>query len=69
MGLSCPTRVHRLTGILRRACVTIFIVAYGNFRFQLSGFSMIFDDLDWALVIFTQDVQRKHVGFYYKFLN
>ena len=59
MGLSCSARVRRLTGILRRAHVTIFIVAYGNFRSQLSGFSRIFEDFDWAPVIFTQDVQRK----------
>jgi hypothetical protein len=59
MGLSCSARVRRLTGILRRAHVTIFIVANWNFRSQLSGFSRIFEDFDWAPVIFTQDVQRK----------
>ena len=59
MGLSCSARVRRLTGILRRAHVMIFFVAYGNFRSQLSGFSRIFEDFDWAPVIFTQDVQRK----------
>jgi hypothetical protein len=39
---SCPndsTRVRRLTSILRRARVTIFILAYGSFWFELSGFS------------------------------
>ena len=59
MGLSCSARVRRLTGILRRAHVTIFIVDYRNFQSQLSGFSRIFEDFDWAPVIFTQDVQRK----------
>ena len=33
------TRVRRLTGIFRRARVKIFILAYGNFWFQLSDFS------------------------------
>ena len=59
MGLSCSARVRRLTGILRRAHVTIFIVDYVDFQSQLSGFSRIFEDFDWAPVIFTQDVQRK----------
>jgi hypothetical protein len=59
MGFSCLIRVRRLTGILRRARVTIFIVAYGNFLFQLSGFSRIFEEFEWAPVIFTHDVQRK----------
>ena len=59
MGLSCSARVRRLLGILRRAHVMIFFVAYGNFRSQLSGFSRIFEDFDWAPVIFTQDVQLK----------
>ena len=62
IGLSCSARVRRLTGILRRAHVTIFIVDYGDFRSQLSGFSRIFEDFDWAPVIFTQDVQRKTYG-------
>jgi hypothetical protein len=38
---SCPndsTRVRRLTDILRRTRVKIFILAYGSFWFQLSGF-------------------------------
>ena len=64
--LSCSARVRRLdrrlTGILRRAHVTIFIVDYGYFRSQLSGFSRIFEDFDWAPAIFTQDVQRKTYG-------
>jgi hypothetical protein len=34
------TRVRRLTGILRRACAKIFILAYVSFWFQLSGFSI-----------------------------
>jgi hypothetical protein len=34
-----PTRVRRLTGILRCARVRIFIPAYVSFWFQLSGFS------------------------------
>ena len=59
IGLSCSARVRRLTGILRRAHVTIFIVDYGDFQSQLSGFSRIFEDFDWAPVIFTQDVRRK----------
>ena len=50
IGLSCSARVRRLTGILRRAHVTIFIVDYGDFRSQLSGFSRIFEDFDWAPV-------------------
>ena len=62
IGLSCSARVRRLTGILRRAHVTIFIVDYGDFQSQLSGFSRIFEDFDWAPVIFTQDVQRKTYG-------
>ena len=33
------TRVRRLTGVLRRARVEIFILAYVSFWFQLSGFS------------------------------
>ena len=57
--LSCSARVRRLTGILRRAHVTIFIVDYEDFQSQLSGFLRIFEDFDWAPVIFTQDVQRK----------
>ena len=57
--LSCSARVRRLEGILRCAHVKIFIVDYGNFPSQLSGFSKIFEDFDWAPVIFTQDVQRK----------
>ena len=44
IGLSCSARVRRLTGILRRAHVTIFIVDYGDFQSQLSGFSRIFED-------------------------
>jgi hypothetical protein len=32
-------RVRRLTGILRRARVKIFILAYGSFWYQLSEFS------------------------------
>ena len=62
MGLLFSARVRRLTGMLRRARVTIFIVAYGKFQSQLSGFSRIFEDFDWAPVIFTQDVQRKTHG-------
>jgi hypothetical protein len=62
MGLSCSARVRRLTGILRRAHVTIFKVDYGDFQSQLSGFSRIFEDFDWAPVIFTQDVQQKTYG-------
>jgi hypothetical protein len=38
-GQNDSTRVRRLTGILRRARVKIFILAYGSFWFQLSGFS------------------------------
>ncbi len=38
-GPNDSTRVRRLTGILRRARVKIFILAYGSFWFQLSGFS------------------------------
>jgi hypothetical protein len=38
-GPNDSTRVRRLTGILRRARVRIFILAYGSFWFQLSGFS------------------------------
>jgi hypothetical protein len=61
IGLSCSTRVRHLTGILRRAHVTIFIVDYGDFQSQLSGFSRIFEDFEKAPppVIFTHDVQRK----------
>ena len=59
MGLSCSARVRRLKGILRRAHVTIFIVDYEDFQSQLSGFSRIFEDFDWAPLIFTQDVRRK----------
>jgi hypothetical protein len=67
MGLSCSGRVRRLTGILRRAHVTIFItVAYGNLRSHLSRFSRIFEDFDYAPVIFTQDVQRKTYGILYE---
>ena len=33
------TRVRRLTGVLRRARVKIFILAYGSFWLQLSEFS------------------------------
>ena len=33
------TRVRRLASILRRARVTIFILAYGSFWLELSGFS------------------------------
>jgi hypothetical protein len=62
MSLLCSARVRRLIGILRRAHVTIIIVAYGNFRSQLSGISWIFEDFDWAPVIFTEDVQRKTYG-------
>ena len=62
IGLLCSARVRRLTGILRRAHVTIFIVDYGDFQSQLSGFSRIFEDFDWAPVIFTQDVRRKTYG-------
>jgi hypothetical protein len=56
IGLSSSARVRPLKGILRRAHVTIFIVDYGDFQSQLSGFSRIFEDFDWAPVIFTQDV-------------
>jgi hypothetical protein len=38
-GPNDSTRVRRLTGILRRALVKIFILAYGSFWVQLSGFS------------------------------
>ena len=38
-GPNDSTRVCRLTGILRRARVKIFILAYRSFWFQLSGFS------------------------------
>jgi hypothetical protein len=39
-GQNDSTRVRQLTGILRRARVNIFILAYyGSFWFQLSGFS------------------------------
>ncbi len=38
-GPNDSTRVRRLTGILRRARVKIFILAYGSFWFQLSEFS------------------------------
>ena len=38
-GPNDSTRVRRLTGILRRARVKIFILANGSFWFQLSGFS------------------------------
>jgi hypothetical protein len=62
MGLSCSARVRQLTGILRRAHVTVFVAAHGNFRSQLSGFSRIFEDFDWAPVIFTQDIHRKTCG-------
>ena len=37
-GPNGSTRVRRLTGILRRARVKIFILAYASFWFQLSGF-------------------------------
>jgi hypothetical protein len=37
------------------------MVDYGDFQSQLSGFSRIFEDFDWA-VIFTQDVRRKTFG-------
>jgi hypothetical protein len=59
IGLSCSAQVRRLKGILRRAHVAIFIVDYGDFQSQLSGFSRIFEDFDWAPVIFTQNVRRK----------
>jgi hypothetical protein len=38
-GPNDSTRVRRLTGILRRARVKIFILAYGSFWFKLSEFS------------------------------
>ena len=38
-GPNDSTRVRRLTGVLRRARVKIFILAYGSFWFQLSEFS------------------------------
>jgi hypothetical protein len=38
-GPNDSIRVRRLTGILRRARVKIFILAYRSFWFQLSGFS------------------------------
>ena len=38
-GPNGSTRVRRLTAILRRARVKIFILAFGSFWFQLSGFS------------------------------
>ena len=38
-GPNDSTRVRRLTGVLRRARVEIFILAYVSFWFQLSGFS------------------------------
>ena len=38
-GPNDSTRVRRLAGILRRARVTIFILAYGSFWLELSGFS------------------------------
>jgi hypothetical protein len=38
-GSNDSTRVRRLTGLLRRAHVQIFILANGSFWFQLSGFS------------------------------
>jgi hypothetical protein len=62
IGLSCSARVRRLTSILRRAHVTIFIIDYRDFQSQLTRFSRIFEDFDWAPVIFTQDVQRKTYG-------
>ena len=38
-GPNDSTRVRRLTGVLRRARVKIFILAYGSFWLQLSEFS------------------------------
>jgi hypothetical protein len=38
-GPNDSTRVRRLTGIFRRACVEIFIVVYVRFWLQLSEFS------------------------------
>ena len=38
-GPNDSTRVRRLTGVLRRARVKIFILAYGSFLLQLSEFS------------------------------
>ena len=38
-GPNDSTRVRRLTGILRRARVKIFILAYVSFWLRLSGFS------------------------------
>ena len=38
-GPNDSTRVRRLTGILRRARVKIFVLSYGSFWLQLSGFS------------------------------
>ena len=38
-GPNDSTRVRRLTGILRRARVKIFVLAYGSFWSQLSEFS------------------------------
>jgi hypothetical protein len=38
-GPNDSTQVRRLTGILRRARVKIFILAYGSFWLQLPGFS------------------------------
>ena len=38
-GPNDSTRVRRLTGVLRRARVKIFILAHGSFWFQLSKFS------------------------------
>ena len=38
-GPNDSTRVRRLTRILRRARVKIFVLAYVSFWFQLSGFS------------------------------
>ena len=59
IGLSCSGRVRRLTGILRRAHVRIFILDYWDFQSQLSGFSRILEDFDRAPVIFTKDIYRK----------
>jgi hypothetical protein len=39
IGPNDSTRVRRLIGILRRARVKIFIIAYVSFWFQLFGFS------------------------------
>ena len=63
------TRVRRLTGILRRARVKIFILAYGSFWFQLSEFSSNLTghhETKTAKPIHVWGCRSKYSNFYFK---